>query len=110
MAVDTFTLMVQLPPAAREAFVTLRLVEFAVAPVTVPPQVFTKFGVAATTRLAGKASVKATPVAVDAFAFMIVNVKVEVPGATIGFGLNALLSVKGNNNVTFGDAGPSRLK
>ena len=110
MAVDTFTLMLQLRPAPRETAETPMLVEFATAPVTVPPQVFTRPGVAATTRLAGKLSVKAIPVAVAAFIFVIVNFKVEVPGATIVLGVKVLLIIKGKRTVTFAVAGPSRLK
>jgi hypothetical protein len=111
MAVETLTLTVQLPPAASEGIATPRLVEPEVAPVIVAPtQVFDRFGVAATVRFTGNGSVTAIVVAAAEFGFMIVSVNVEVPGATIGFGLNALVMVKGNRIDTFADAGPSRLK
>lgn len=110
MPVDTLTLMLQLAPAARETAETPMLLEFATAPVTVPPQVFTRPGVAATTRLAGKGSVKATAVALAAFIFVIVSFKTEVPGATIVLGVKALVSIKGNRITTVADAGASRLK
>jgi hypothetical protein len=102
--------MLQFVPAARVTAETPMLVEFATAPVTVPPQVFTSPGVAATTRLAGKGSVKATALALDAFGLLSVNFKVEVPGATIVLGVKALVIIKGNVTITVPDAGASRLK
>ena len=59
----------------------------------VPPQVLTLLGVAATTKLAGKASVKAKPLKATAFGLRIVNVKVDTPPVGIAVGKKALLMV-----------------
>ena len=59
----------------------------------VPPQVLTILGVAATTKLTGKASVKAKPLKATAFGLAIVNVKVDAPPVGIAVGEKALLMV-----------------
>ena len=65
----------------------------AAAGVNVPPQVLTILGVVATTKLAGKASVKAKPLKATAFGLAIVNVNVDAPPAGIAVGEKALLMV-----------------
>ncbi len=75
----TSTEMLQEPPAAIEP--PLKVSEVSpTAGANVPPQVLLEFGVAATCKPAGRASVKATPVsAVPAFGFVSVKVSVVVP-------------------------------
>jgi hypothetical protein len=87
-----------IPPPPIAGIATLRLVEPAVAPVIRVPagQLFVKLGVAATARLAGKVSLKATFVADAAFTVETINVRVESPGATISTGLNCFAKLIGN--------------
>src|SRR5258708_35863362 len=67
----------------------------AAAAVTDPPQLFTIFGVAATTRFAGRVSVK-LPLIGTTLAFVILKVMVlEAPIATTG-GAKALVIVGGS--------------
>jgi hypothetical protein len=112
ISVWTFRLRVQLAPAARLGIVMLTEVEPAEAPATVVPagQLVVRPGAAATARPAGRVSLNAIPVAAAEFGFETVNVRVELPGAKIGFGLNAFDRFRGNKMVTLADAGPSRLK
>src|SRR5258708_5135098 len=57
-----------------------------------PPQLFTTFGTAAITRLAGSESLKVSPVrAGEPAGFVIVNVTVEVWPTPISVGANALV-------------------
>lgn len=65
----------------------------AAAGANVPPQVLTLLGVAATTRLAGKVSVKSKPLKASEFGLVIVNVKVDAPPVGIAVGEKALLMV-----------------
>ncbi len=84
----TVTLTLQEAPPAIVPPVSEKLVDPAVAPVTVPPHVFVKFGVAAITTPVGSGSGKPTFVkAVFAFRFVIVTVKVEVPPCATLVGL-----------------------
>jgi len=84
----TSTVTVQEPLAAIVPALKVNVVlPAAGAKVGAPQLVVVAFGVAATSKPAGKASVKATPVnAVPVFGFVIVKVKVEVPPTAIGSG------------------------
>ena len=64
-----------------------------------PPQVLSILGVAATTKLTGKASVKAKPLKATAFGLAIVNVNVDAPPVGIAVGEKALLMVGVANTV-----------
>jgi hypothetical protein len=88
----TLTLTVQVPLAATEPPEKLsEVLPAAGAKVGEPQPEVEAFGVAATSRPAGNASVKATPVsAVPAFEFVIVKVSVLTPPTAIGLGENAL--------------------
>src|SRR5438094_777286 len=67
--------------------------EPAVAPVTVPPQVFERFGVAATVIPAGSASLKARPVRLEPLLFVtVIPMREVVPSATLA-GVNVFVSV-----------------
>ena len=111
ISVWTFRLTKQLAPAARLGIVMPTAVEPAEAPtIKGPGQLVVRPGAAATARPAGRVSLNAIPVAAAEFGFETVNVRVELPGAKIGFGLNAFDRFRGNKMVTLADAGPSRLK
>lgn len=74
MALDTFTVMLH-APTGRLALLKVTLPEPATA-VTVPPHVLVTPGVAATTRLAGKVSVKFPSTAITLGLFTL-NVRLE---------------------------------
>src|ERR1017187_3506574 len=57
----------------------LTVVDPAVKPTGMPPQLFVAFGVAATARPAGKVSLKPMPVRPSIFGLLMENVRVEVP-------------------------------
>lgn len=95
----TFTERVQLVPAAMAPAVRLTVTEPAVA-VGTPPQVLANPLGVATTKPAGKLSVKATPVsAVVPFGLLIVNVSEVVPLSGMLAAPNALLMVGGDTTV-----------
>ena len=95
----TFTLIVQDAPAARLTPVKLTIDDAATA-VGVPPHVFESPLGVATTRPAGRLSVKFTPVkVVVVLGLLITNVSaVELP-VKIGFAVNALLITGGATTV-----------
>src|SRR5439155_8928860 len=67
--------------------------EPAVAPVTVPPHVLERFGVAATVIPAGSASLNATPVRLEALLLVtVIAIREVVPSATLA-GVNVFVSV-----------------
>ena len=90
----TFTLKVQLAPAARVAPVNATLLDPPAAAIVPPPQVPVRpFGVAIF-KLEGSVSVKAKPVSDIAFGFERVKLRVVGPPPTVTKGApNALLSV-----------------
>ena len=102
----TSTFTVQVPEAAIELPLTVNVVSVA-AGAKVPPHVLLAFGVPATCKPVGSASVKATPVnAVLAFGFVIVKVSVVVPANGIVAAPNALVIVGGANTVKVAFAVP----
>src|SRR2546429_9960403 len=76
--------------------------------VGVPPQVLVAALGVATTTLAGKVSVKATPVAATGLAagFVMVKLSVETPFGAISVGLNALLIAGGSTTKIVAEAVP----
>ena len=96
----TLTEMVQVPPGATVPLVRLTMVEFAVAPLTVPLQEFVRFGVAATATPAGKVSLKPRPVRAVAFKLPMVNVSVDVLPTAIDDGAKDLLIEGGDRLAT----------
>jgi hypothetical protein len=82
-----------LVPADIAALTKLKRDEPEVAPLTVPPQVFVRLGVFATSIPATRGSLKPTPVRFDVklFGLRIVIVRVEVPFTGIAAGLKSLL-------------------
>src|SRR5204863_4220645 len=83
--------IVQLPPAAAIVpLASVRVVDPAVLPVTVPPQVFVNAGVEATWSPAGKVSVKPSPVTPPEVALLVmVMVIVPTPVPTLALKLLA---------------------
>ncbi len=96
VALCTFTWMEQVP-AAKAVFVKLMLPLPAVA-VTVPPQALTTLGVVATTRPAGRESVKLASIAT---VFPLVMAKVMVEGVFVAtvVGLKLLVIDGGCNTM-----------
>ena len=75
------------------------MLTLAAAGAKVPPQVLTLLGIAATTKLAGKVSVKSKPLKASEFGLVIVKVKVDAPPVGIAVGEKALLMVGVANTV-----------
>ena len=91
----TFTLKVQLVPAARVAPVNATLFEPPAAAIVPPPQVPVRpFGVAMA-KLAGNVSVKAKPVSDTAFGFERVKLSVVAPPPTVTKGAPNVLVMVG---------------
>ena len=85
----TLTRTWQLPLAAMVPLLLIPILFTpAVPPVSVPPQLLNTLGELDTTMPAGKVSVKPTTVAVTLAGLLTVIVRMEVPPAPIGFGLN----------------------
>src|SRR5215472_10890574 len=90
----TLRLMVHDVLAPRVPLLRLTELEPAVA-VTVPPQLSTTFGVAATARPPVQESLKATPLRLEAFVLLMVKVSEVVALSAIAEAPNALLMVGG---------------
>jgi hypothetical protein len=101
-APPTVTLNIQLPLGATDAPVS-EIVRVAATVVTVPPQA--EKLPSATLNPAGSTSVNATPViVVEAFKFMMANVRVDVPPTAIEVGLKDLAMLGGLRTVMLAEA------
>jgi len=106
--VETSTLKMQLAPAPSVGAEKLRLVE----PGLMPPRFVplgqsgptVTFGEVATANPAGSESLNAMFVAPVTFGFVMVKVRVDVPGTTMAFGLNSLLMEIGWPGAGWNDA------
>jgi len=97
----TLTDTVQLAPAARVPADRLTLPEPPTA-VAVPPQALLRFGVEATTRPAGKLSLKAMPLSASVvFGLLMLNVSEVVPFSGIVVAPNVLVMLGGEATVRF---------
>ncbi len=92
----TLTVTLQNAKGPKVAPLSEKLGDPAVAPETVPPQLFVRLGTAAMTTPTGSGSLKPTPVRANpAFWFVMVMATVEVPFIATVFGLNVLMNVGG---------------